>query len=133
MLPMLTFVQNRGNTTFYEWRTGKVPTVVERPVAEEAPPDTVTADTVGLTLLHFVYLSGSCNGNSLSVDGRGKNSSRCFVCLFLSSKFPLSPSELCYSVYILNSDCHSYKTHFFYKILCNAASGLTWQLCSCRK
>ncbi|XP_028286906.1 CDK5 regulatory subunit-associated protein 3 isoform X2 [Parambassis ranga] len=46
VLPMLTFAQKRGNTTFYEWRTGKVPTVVERPVVEESPPDTVTEDTI---------------------------------------------------------------------------------------
>uniref|UniRef100_A0A7N9ANB7 CDK5 regulatory subunit associated protein 3 n=1 Tax=Mastacembelus armatus TaxID=205130 RepID=A0A7N9ANB7_9TELE len=46
VLPMLTFVQKRGNTTFYEWRTGKVPTVVERPVVEEAPPETVTEDMI---------------------------------------------------------------------------------------
>ncbi|XP_056153402.1 CDK5 regulatory subunit-associated protein 3 [Lampris incognitus] len=46
VLPMLTFIQKRGNTTFYEWRKGKAPTIVERPVMEEAPPDTVTEDTI---------------------------------------------------------------------------------------
>ncbi|KAM3859624.1 CDK5 regulatory subunit-associated protein 3 [Diretmus argenteus] len=46
VLPLLIFVQRRGNTTFYEWRTGEVPTVVERPVMEEAPPDTVTEETI---------------------------------------------------------------------------------------
>ncbi|XP_019962133.1 CDK5 regulatory subunit-associated protein 3 [Paralichthys olivaceus] len=46
VLPMLTLAQTRGNTTFYEWRTGKVPTVVERPVAEEAPPDSATDDMI---------------------------------------------------------------------------------------
>ncbi|XP_030610842.1 CDK5 regulatory subunit-associated protein 3 [Archocentrus centrarchus] len=46
VLPMLTFAQKRGNTTFYEWRTGKVPTVIERPVVEESLPDTVTEDTI---------------------------------------------------------------------------------------
>lgn len=50
VLPLLTFVQNSGNTTVYEWRTGKVPTVVERPVVEDAPPDTVTEDTVSVTV-----------------------------------------------------------------------------------
>uniref|UniRef100_A0A8C7M3N8 CDK5 regulatory subunit associated protein 3 n=1 Tax=Oncorhynchus kisutch TaxID=8019 RepID=A0A8C7M3N8_ONCKI len=45
VLPMLTFAQKRGNTTFYEWRTGKAPAVIERPVMEEAPPDTVTEET----------------------------------------------------------------------------------------
>lgn len=44
---MLTFAQKSGNTTYYEWRMGKVPTVIERPVVEEAPPDTATGDTVG--------------------------------------------------------------------------------------
>lgn len=46
ILPMLTFAQKRGNTTFYEWRTGTVPTVVDRPVVEEAPPETVTEDMI---------------------------------------------------------------------------------------
>lgn len=43
---MLTFAQKRGNPTFYEWRTGKAPAVIERPIMEEAPPDTVTEETV---------------------------------------------------------------------------------------
>ncbi|KAA8581216.1 hypothetical protein FQN60_002797 [Etheostoma spectabile] len=46
VLPMLTFAQTRGNTTFYEWRTGKVPTVIERPVVEEAPTDMLTEDMI---------------------------------------------------------------------------------------
>uniref|UniRef100_A0AAZ3SNT0 CDK5 regulatory subunit associated protein 3 n=1 Tax=Oncorhynchus tshawytscha TaxID=74940 RepID=A0AAZ3SNT0_ONCTS len=46
VLPMLTFAQKRGNPTFYEWRTGKAPAVIERPVMEEAPPDTVTEETI---------------------------------------------------------------------------------------
>uniref|UniRef100_A0A4W5PWZ9 CDK5 regulatory subunit associated protein 3 n=1 Tax=Hucho hucho TaxID=62062 RepID=A0A4W5PWZ9_9TELE len=46
VLPMLTFAQQRGNPTFYEWRTGKAPAVIERPVMEEAPPDTVTEETI---------------------------------------------------------------------------------------
>lgn len=46
VLPMLTFAQRRGNTTFYEWRTGKVPTVVERSVVEEAPPDSAADDMI---------------------------------------------------------------------------------------
>ncbi|KAM6964472.1 CDK5 regulatory subunit-associated protein 3 [Tautogolabrus adspersus] len=46
VLPMLTFAQKKGNTTFYEWRTGKVPTVVERPFVEEAAAETVTEDTI---------------------------------------------------------------------------------------
>lgn len=55
---MLTFAQKRGNTTSYEWRTGEAPTVVERPVMEEAPPDTVTEETVGL-VFPTVYLDTS--------------------------------------------------------------------------
>lgn len=46
VLPLLTFAQRRGNATFYEWRTGKAPTVVEKPVVDEASPDTVTDDTI---------------------------------------------------------------------------------------
>ncbi|KAJ7987573.1 hypothetical protein DPEC_G00327880 [Dallia pectoralis] len=46
VLPLLTFVQLRGDTTFYEWRTGGAPAVIERPVMEEAPPDTVTEETI---------------------------------------------------------------------------------------
>ncbi|KAM9336102.1 CDK5 regulatory subunit-associated protein 3 isoform 2-T2 [Symphorus nematophorus] len=46
VLPMLTFAQKRGNATFYEWRTGSVPTVIDRPVVEEAPAETVTEDTI---------------------------------------------------------------------------------------
>ncbi|XP_029383709.1 CDK5 regulatory subunit-associated protein 3 isoform X2 [Echeneis naucrates] len=46
VLPMLTFAQKKGNTTFYEWRTGKVPTVVERAVVEDAAPDTTTEDAI---------------------------------------------------------------------------------------
>lgn len=46
VLPMLTFVQNKGNTTFYEWRTGQVPTIVERPIVEEAPLESVTDDAI---------------------------------------------------------------------------------------
>ncbi|XP_068610580.1 CDK5 regulatory subunit-associated protein 3 isoform X2 [Brachionichthys hirsutus] len=45
VLPMLAFIQKRGNTTFYEWRTGNVPTVIERPVVEEQP-DAVTNDMI---------------------------------------------------------------------------------------
>ncbi|XP_067285750.1 CDK5 regulatory subunit-associated protein 3 isoform X2 [Pseudorasbora parva] len=46
VLPMLKFVQNKGNTTLYEWKTGNVPMVVERPVMEEAPPDVVTEEII---------------------------------------------------------------------------------------
>ncbi|XP_066521717.1 CDK5 regulatory subunit-associated protein 3 [Hoplias malabaricus] len=46
VLPMLSFIQRKGNTTVYEWRTGSAPTVIERPVVEEAPPDTVTEETI---------------------------------------------------------------------------------------
>uniref|UniRef100_A0A2I2YVM8 CDK5 regulatory subunit associated protein 3 n=1 Tax=Gorilla gorilla gorilla TaxID=9595 RepID=A0A2I2YVM8_GORGO len=37
VLPMLRFVQKRGNSTVYEWRTGTEPSVVERPHLEELP------------------------------------------------------------------------------------------------
>ncbi|XP_061563939.1 CDK5 regulatory subunit-associated protein 3 [Cololabis saira] len=46
VLPMLTFAQKKGNGTFYEWKKGKVPTVVERPFVEEASADTLTEDTI---------------------------------------------------------------------------------------
>ncbi|KAM7370444.1 hypothetical protein PAMP_009993 [Pampus punctatissimus] len=46
VLPLLTFSQKKGNATFYEWRTGKAPTVVEKPVVDDAPPDAVTEDTI---------------------------------------------------------------------------------------
>lgn len=46
VLPLLRFVQKKGNTTVYEWKTGNVPTVIERPLMEEAPPDVVTEETV---------------------------------------------------------------------------------------
>ncbi|KAG7280637.1 hypothetical protein CRUP_023256 [Coryphaenoides rupestris] len=45
VLPLLSFVQKKGNTTSYEWRTGNPPVVVEKPVMEEAPADTVTEET----------------------------------------------------------------------------------------
>jgi len=48
VLPLLSFVQKKGNTTSYEWRTGNPPVVVEKPVMEEAPADTVTEETVSL-------------------------------------------------------------------------------------
>ncbi|XP_060714568.1 CDK5 regulatory subunit-associated protein 3 [Tachysurus vachellii] len=46
VLPMLSFVNQKGNTTVYEWKTGKVPAVIERHLVEEAPPDTVTEETI---------------------------------------------------------------------------------------
>lgn len=47
VLPMLTFVQKKGNATFYEWRTGSVPSVVERPAVEgAAAAESVTEDTI---------------------------------------------------------------------------------------
>lgn len=49
VLPMLVFAQKRGNTTFYEWRTGTVPTVIDRQLVEEAPPDSISEDTVGFS------------------------------------------------------------------------------------
>ncbi|KAK3559656.1 hypothetical protein QTP86_013613 [Hemibagrus guttatus] len=46
VLPMLSYIQQKGNTTVYEWKTGNIPTVIERPVIEEAPPDMVTEETI---------------------------------------------------------------------------------------
>uniref|UniRef100_A0AAY4CSP0 CK5P3 protein n=1 Tax=Denticeps clupeoides TaxID=299321 RepID=A0AAY4CSP0_9TELE len=46
VLPMLRFVQQKRNATVYEWRTGSVPAVIERPLMEEAPPDAVTEETI---------------------------------------------------------------------------------------
>ncbi|XP_019673320.1 CDK5 regulatory subunit-associated protein 3 isoform X3 [Felis catus] len=45
VLPMLRFVQRRGNATVYEWRTGTEPSVVERPHLEE-PPEPVEEDAI---------------------------------------------------------------------------------------
>ncbi|KAK2111756.1 CDK5 regulatory subunit-associated protein 3 [Saguinus oedipus] len=45
VLPMLRFVQKRGNSTVYEWRTGTEPSVVERPHLEE-PPEQVAEDAI---------------------------------------------------------------------------------------
>lgn len=42
---MLRYVQRRGNSTVYEWRTGAEPSVVERPRMEE-PPERVEEDAV---------------------------------------------------------------------------------------
>ncbi|XP_030743953.1 CDK5 regulatory subunit-associated protein 3 isoform X2 [Echinops telfairi] len=44
-LPMLRYVQTRGNSTVYEWRTGTEPSVVERPHLE-APPEQVAEDAI---------------------------------------------------------------------------------------
>ena len=45
MLPMLRYVQKKGNSTVYEWRTGTEPSVVERPQLEE-PPEQVQEDEI---------------------------------------------------------------------------------------
>lgn len=45
VLPMLRFVQRRGNATVYEWRTGTEPAAVERPHLEE-PPEPVEEDAI---------------------------------------------------------------------------------------
>ncbi|XP_030890128.1 CDK5 regulatory subunit-associated protein 3 [Leptonychotes weddellii] len=45
VLPMLRYVQRRGNCTVYEWRTGTEPSVVERPHLEE-PPKQVEEDAI---------------------------------------------------------------------------------------
>ncbi|KAB1265937.1 CDK5 regulatory subunit-associated protein 3 [Camelus dromedarius] len=45
VLPMLRYVQTRGNSTVYEWRTGSEPSVVERPHLEK-PPEQVEDDAI---------------------------------------------------------------------------------------
>nr|XP_031541946.1 CDK5 regulatory subunit-associated protein 3 isoform X2 [Vicugna pacos] len=45
VLPMLRYVQTRGNSTVYEWRTGSEPSLVERPHLEE-PPEQVEDDAI---------------------------------------------------------------------------------------
>ncbi|MBZ3886860.1 CDK5 regulatory subunit-associated protein 3 [Sciurus carolinensis] len=45
VLPMLRYVQKRGNSTVYEWRTGTEPSVVERPCLEE-PPEQLEEDAI---------------------------------------------------------------------------------------
>ncbi|XP_077482809.1 CDK5 regulatory subunit-associated protein 3 isoform X1 [Stigmatopora argus] len=45
-LPMLTFAQKRGNATFYEWRTGKEPTAVDRPSMEETPEEAPVEEAI---------------------------------------------------------------------------------------
>lgn len=66
VLPTQRFIQKKGNTTVYEWKTGNVPTLVERPVMEEAPPDVVVEETVSVIIwlhelsfksLSVIYLS----------------------------------------------------------------------------
>ncbi|XP_051894560.1 CDK5 regulatory subunit-associated protein 3 [Pristis pectinata] len=49
IVPLLKYIQTKGNTTVYEWRTGLTPTAIERPVSRECaetPPaeDTDTID-----------------------------------------------------------------------------------------
>uniref|UniRef100_A0A3B3BB79 CDK5 regulatory subunit associated protein 3 n=1 Tax=Oryzias melastigma TaxID=30732 RepID=A0A3B3BB79_ORYME len=46
VLPLLTFTIKRGNATFYEWRTGKAPSSVERPVVEEPCPESLSEDAI---------------------------------------------------------------------------------------
>lgn len=89
ILHMLTFTQKRGNATFYEWRTGNVPTVVERPV-EEAPPDTLTEDAVGFT----VYILSIINRNFLSLKYM-------FFTFFTTDKLLLNPSYFSYTTHFL--------------------------------
>ena len=66
VLPMLTFAQKKGNPTFYEWRTGKVPTVVEGPVAEEALSESVADDAVGFTVSR-VFIDHGCVIKNISL------------------------------------------------------------------
>lgn len=45
IVPLLKFIQTRGNTTVYEWRTGQAPTSVEQPVSKECGETPPTQDT----------------------------------------------------------------------------------------
>ncbi|XP_039595503.1 CDK5 regulatory subunit-associated protein 3 [Polypterus senegalus] len=46
VLPMLRYSQLKGNTTVYEWRTGSPPSVIDRPLIEGTPTNTVAEDTI---------------------------------------------------------------------------------------
>ncbi|XP_032890872.1 CDK5 regulatory subunit-associated protein 3 isoform X2 [Amblyraja radiata] len=45
IVPLLKYIQTRGNTTVYEWRTGQAPTSVEQPVSKECGETPPTQDT----------------------------------------------------------------------------------------
>ncbi|XP_072927917.1 CDK5 regulatory subunit-associated protein 3 [Hemitrygon akajei] len=44
-VPLLKYIQTRGNTTVYEWRTGQAPTAVELPITNESAEARPAEDT----------------------------------------------------------------------------------------
>ncbi|XP_070549609.1 CDK5 regulatory subunit-associated protein 3-like [Ptychodera flava] len=49
VVPMVRYVQDKGNTTVYQWKTGKVPTSVEEPKQETGDEDDeITEDQIDL-------------------------------------------------------------------------------------
>lgn len=68
VLPMLRYVQKKGNSTVYEWRTGTEPSVVERPQLEE-PPEQVQEDEIDWG--DFVVEAVSDSGNTISAETPG--------------------------------------------------------------
>lgn len=68
VLPMLRYVQKKGNSTVYEWRTGTEPSVVERPQLEE-PPKQVQEDEIDWG--DFGVEAVSDSGNIISAETPG--------------------------------------------------------------
>lgn len=68
VLPMLRYVQKKGNSTVYEWRTGTEPSVVERPQLED-PPEQVQEDEIDWG--DFGVEAVSDSGNIISAETPG--------------------------------------------------------------
>nr|Q9JLH7.1 RecName: Full=CDK5 regulatory subunit-associated protein 3; AltName: Full=CDK5 activator-binding protein C53 [Rattus norvegicus]AAF60222.1 CDK5 activator-binding protein [Rattus norvegicus] len=68
VLPMLRYVQPKGNSTVYEWRTGTEPSVVERPQLED-PPEQVQEDEIDWGDFGLEAVSDS--GNIISAETPG--------------------------------------------------------------
>lgn len=68
VLPMLRYVQKKGNSTVYEWRTGTEPSVVERPQLED-PPEQVQEDEIDWG--DFGVEAVSDSGNLISAETPG--------------------------------------------------------------
>ncbi|EHB14180.1 CDK5 regulatory subunit-associated protein 3 [Heterocephalus glaber] len=71
VLPMLRFVQRRGNSTVYEWRTGTEPTVVERPSLEETP-ETIDWGDFGVELDPGISAEAAGINWGISLDSESK-------------------------------------------------------------
>lgn len=78
VLPMLRFVQKRGNCTVYEWRTGTAPSTVERPHLEE-PPEQVEEDTVRRA--EGELLPANTRTHSPALDNRNAESQERGICV----------------------------------------------------